>query len=107
MGNKLIYSAEYKASLLAKFHQSNMSERAFALSEGVKLTTFCYWLRKEAEYALAINAKPENQANLIDVTGQVKKLNEADTIKLKVNGFKIELRREDLGSLIGALRDHD
>jgi len=34
----------------------------------IKASTLEYWLRKETEYSVAINAAPPNRQNLIDVT---------------------------------------
>lgn len=93
--------------LLSRFHESGLSTRAFAEQEGIKQTTLNYWLKKEAEFAIAINAKPENKSNLIDVTGQVRVMQQSDVIKLTINGFKICCERSDLSSVIGALREND
>lgn len=93
--------------LLARFHDSGLSTRAFAEQEGIKQTTLNYWLKKESEYAITINAKPENKGNLIDVTGQVRMMQQDDDVRLTINGFKVSVSRSDLPSLIGALRDYD
>lgn len=105
MSKKTQYSSEYKTMLLSRFHESGMSTREFANSEGIKQTTLNYWLKKESEFAIAINAKPENRTNLIDVTSQVRVLKQDDEIRLTINGFHVTCSRSDLPNIIGALRD--
>ena len=102
---KTIYSAEFKTQMLSKFHSSGMTIRTFAQNEGIKYTTLSYWLKREAELTVVINAKPENACNLIDVTGQVRAQLPDDIIRLTVNGFHISMERKDLPSLVEAIRN--
>lgn len=102
---KTIYSAEFKAQMLSKFHSSGMTIRDFAQSEGIKYTTLSYWLKREAEVTVVINAKPENACNLIDVTGQVKAQLPDDIVRLTVNGFRISMQRKDLSALVEAIHN--
>lgn len=107
MSRKSQYSSEYKTLLLTRFHESGLSTRAFAEQEGIRQSTLSYWLKKEAEFAIAINSKPENSPNLIDVTGQIRVMQQSDIIRLTINGFRICCSRSDLPSVIGALREDD
>ncbi|MCR4698527.1 MAG: hypothetical protein K5762_04080 [Bacilli bacterium] len=107
MPRKSQYSSEYKTMLLSRYHESGLSTRVFAEQEGITQTTLNYWLKKESEFAITINSKPENKSNLIDVTGQVRMMQQDDIIRLTINGFKISVSRADLPSVISALRDYD
>jgi transposase-like protein len=107
MARKSQFSSEYKTMLLSRFHESGLSTRAFAEQEGIKQTTLNYWLKKESEFAIAINSKPENKPNLIDVTGQVRMMQQDDVVRLTINGFKVCCSRSDLSSIIAALREND
>ena len=68
MGKKSSYTLEYKTRLLSDYHVSNLSTEAFCGRNGIKVSTLEYWLRKETEYSVAVNAAPPNRQNLIDVT---------------------------------------
>jgi len=86
MGRKSSYTLEYKARLLSDYHVSNLSMAVFCERKGIKVSTLEYWLRKETEYSLAINAAPQNRQNLIDVT---------DEVSLTINGFRVKVKKED------------
>ncbi|MFA6830535.1 MAG: hypothetical protein WCR67_07560 [Bacilli bacterium] len=105
MGKKSSFTSEYKTRLLSDYHVSNLSMAAFCGMNGIKLSTLEYWLRKETEYSVAVNAAPPNRHNLIDVTGQVRALDVTDEVSLTINGFSVRIGRGDLPSLVGALKD--
>ncbi len=45
------YPAERRQQLLAAFRESGMTRRAFARREGMRYTTLCTWVEKEAKTA--------------------------------------------------------
>ncbi len=68
MGRLPSFTSEYKTMLLSDYHVPNLSMAAFCGMNGIKVSTLEYWLRKETEYSVAINAAPPNRHNLINVT---------------------------------------
>jgi len=88
MGRKSSYTLEYKTRLLSDYHVSNLSMAVlFCGRNGIKVSTLEYWLRKETEYSVAINAAPLNRQNLINLTGQVRALADTDEVILIINGL--------------------
>jgi transposase-like protein len=69
MGRKSSYTLEYKMRLLSDYHVSNLSMAVFCGRNGIKVSTLEYWLRKETDYSVEVNAAPSNRQNLIDDTG--------------------------------------
>lgn len=56
------------AALLGEFHQGGLSQRAFAISRRIPLSTFSYWLRREGEAATA-PARVERRLVPVTLTG--------------------------------------
>lgn len=83
----------------------NLSIAVFCDRNEIKVSTLEYWLRKENEYSVVVNAAPSNRLNLIDVTGQVRTLDVTDEVGLAINEFSVRIGRGDFQSLIGALKN--
>lgn len=70
MSKKTQYSSEYKTMLLSRFHESGMSTREFANSEGIKQTTLNYWLKKtKICYCHQLKAREQDQPDWCHFSG--------------------------------------